>query len=118
MKRTNGYTLIFVIGVIALLAGLAAMLAGPSVQQQRRVDLHYRKIQAEYLSLAGIERAKEWRSQGVVTNALYLLANGTVDVRMEPDDAKQVHVISVGRIRAEWRKDLIEARNEVTIQLP
>ena len=83
MKRTNGYTLIFVIGVIALLAGLAAMLAGPSVQQQRRVDLHYRKIQAEYLSLAGIERAKEWRSQGVVTNALYLLANGTVDVRME-----------------------------------
>lgn len=118
MKRNDGYTLIFVIGVIALLAGLAAMLAGPSVQQQRRVDLHYRKVQAEYLSLAGIERAKEWGTRGVLTNALYLLANGTVDVKMEQGDGKQVHVISMGRIRAEWRKDLIEARNEATIQLP
>jgi type II secretory pathway pseudopilin PulG len=118
MKRTAGYTLIFVIGVIALLAGLAAMLAGPSIAQQRRVDLHYRKLQVEYMSLAGIERAHVWAAEGIVTNALYLLANGTVDVKMEPIEGKQVRVTSVGRIRAEWRKDLIEARNEVTIQLP
>lgn len=118
MKQTKGYTLVFVIGVIALLAGLAAMLAEPSAAQRRRVDLHYRKVQAEYLSLAGIERAKDWASQGIATNTLYILSNGTVDVRMEPVDGRKYRVISVGRVRAEWRKNLVEAQNETRVELP
>lgn len=117
-SRRHAYALVFTLGVVALLAALGAMLTGPSSTETQRVDLHYRKVQAEYLSLAGLERASWWASQGVVTNELYLLANGTVDTVMERIDDKQCRVVSIGRLRAEWRQKLIDARTERILELP
>lgn len=120
MKRNSqrGYALIFTLGLVVLLAALGAMLAGPSATEHKRVELHSRNVQALYLSLAGIESAKAWAAQGVVTNDLYLLANGIVDTRMEPFEGNQCRVISIGRLRSEWRKRPIEARTEIIIPLP
>ena len=79
MNRREGYTLIFTLAVIALLTAVGAMLVGPSQTQQRSLELHYRKLQADFLSLGGIEQAKAWAAQGVLTNELFLLSNGVVD---------------------------------------
>ncbi len=117
-RRKGGYTLVFTLAVIALLAGLATMLAGPSSAQARRVDLHYRRVQADCLSLAGIESARSWAARGIVTNELYVLANGTVDTHMEPIGGKQCRVVSVGRVHEPWRKALVESRNETILSLP
>jgi hypothetical protein len=115
--NTQGYTLIFTLGIVGLLAALGAMLTMPSATQQKRVELHYRNVQAQYLSLAGLEQAKTWAAQGIVTNELYLLANGVVDTTMEPVDGNQCRVVSIGRLRTPWRNHQITARNEVTIPL-
>ena len=117
-QQRRAYALVFTLGVVALLAALGGMLAGPTSAETQRVDLHYRKLQAEYLSLGGIERASAWAAQGVVTNELYLLANGTVDLVMERIDDKHCRAVSIGRLRAEWRKKLIDARTERILELP
>src|SRR5688572_17870200 len=101
MKGNRGYALVFTLGIIALLSAVAAMLAGPAAVERKRVDLHYRNVQAQYLSLAGIEQSKTWATRGVLTNELYLLANGTVDTTMQRD-GNRCRITSVGRVRTDW----------------
>jgi hypothetical protein len=103
--------------VVALLAAMGAMLVGPSQTQQRTLELHYRKMQADYLSLGGLEQAKEWAAQGVLTNELFVLSNGVVDTTMEALDGKRCRVVSIGRVRVGWKKDQITARNELIVPL-
>ena len=118
MKHNQGYTLVFALAVMVLLAGVAAMLALPSLTEARRVDLHYRNVQAQCLSLAGIESARHWAAQGMVTNELYLLANGIVDTNMEKLDDKNCRIVSVGRVRTPWRNRQVTVRTETIVPIP
>jgi len=115
MKRNQGYTLVFTLGVVGLLTTIGALLIGPSQTEHRRVELHYRTVQAQYLSLAGIEQAKHWAAQGVLTNELYLLANGAIDTTMEPIDATTCRVVSHGRVHSSWKKGLVIVRSEQAV---
>jgi|ERR1051325_4515483 hypothetical protein len=117
-KHDGGYTLVFTLGLIAMLATVGAMLAGPSRVERKRIDWHYRQVQAQCLSLAGLEEARSYAARNILTNELYLLANGTVDTSMEAQQNHTCRIVSRGRVQAPGSRKLIVARTETIVPLP
>jgi type II secretory pathway pseudopilin PulG len=118
MKRERGFTLVVVMVILGVLAGLASLLTAPAMMQSRRVQLHYAKAQAEYLSLAGLERARAHAAQGRLGQEQYRLGEGTVRLTMEEIEPNMCRVVSVGSVRPAWREQAVETRSETRIQLP
>lgn len=112
--QTNeaGFTLLFTVSVLGLLAALGLMLTGPTALEAARVDRYYRKLQARELSLAGLERA---RSLGTSTNLVYDLGNGTVTVNIHTEPGGRCRVVSTGRVTASGRKQSIAVQTEELI---
>jgi Tfp pilus assembly protein PilV len=118
MNHEKGFTVVFAVGVLGLLTLLAMALATPSVLESRRLKLYQARLQAEYLSLAGIEHARSDSAHGQISNASYDLAGGTVTISVQRLDGNQSRVQSIGSLRLPWRKEPVEARTEARISLP
>jgi hypothetical protein len=118
MKNEKGFTVVFAVGVLGLLTLLAMVFGAPSLLESRRLKLYHARMQAEYLSLAGIEHARRDVAHGQFSDASYNLADGTVTISIQRLDDKQCRIQSVGSLRLAWRKEPIEARKEARIPVP
>lgn len=117
-SNERGSTLILTIGVLGLLVGLAGLLQTPTQLESRRVEQHYAYVRAQYLSLAGVARARSWASTGVVTNESYALGDGTVRLIMDRGADQAFHVQSLGQLPRGGSKKPIEIKTEVIVTLP
>src|SRR5262245_655386 len=97
-RNRDGSTLVFAVSLVGLLSLMAVLLCTPRNVERRQLEWHYRNVQAQYLSLAGVERARAWASTGVVTNEVYELGEGNVLLVMKPGAGKTCHVKSTGRV--------------------
>lgn len=117
-RREQGSTLILAVAVLGLLMLLASLLTAIPRQEAWQLDRHYEHVRAEYLSLAGLARARAWAGAGLVTNATYTLGPGSVSVQMTRGAGKTCQVESLGRIEREPLKKPLIVRTEGTVLLP
>jgi type II secretory pathway component PulK len=118
MNHEKGFTVVFAVGVLGLLSLLAVALAAPSVLESHRLRLYQARMQAEYLSLAGIEHARSDSARGQISDATYDLAGGTVTISIQRLDGNECRVQSTGSLRLAWRKQPVEVRTEARISTP
>ena len=118
IRNERGSTLILTLGVLGLLVVLTGLLHAPTQFEGRWLEQHYAHVRAQYLSLAGVARARAWASTGIVTNESYALGDGTVRLTMSRGVGKTCRVQSVGQLLHGVSKKSIEVKTEVTILLP
>ena len=117
-NNERGSILIFTLGVLGLLVALAGLLNTPTQLEGRWLDRHDAQVRAQYLSLAGVERARAWASTGVVSNQVYALGDGTVSLTMSRGADQTCRVRSLGQLPRGGSKQPMTVQTEVTISLP